>query len=134
MQWDSSEGAGFTTGTPWLPFDPKFALNNVAALKRDPSSLLCLYRALIELRRQHRALSVGAVRVLAVDNNVLCFERRCDDERLMVALNFGDDDAPLNVSDVNRATALLSTFMDRAGAAIEPRLRPNEGIIFSVAQ
>ncbi len=73
MQWDASEGAGFTTGTPWLPFAADFARNNVAALKRGPSSLLCLYRALIELRRHHRALSVGAVRVLAVDNNVLCF-------------------------------------------------------------
>jgi len=134
MQWDASEGAGFTTGTPWLPFAADFARNNVAALKRGPSSLLCLYRALIELRRHHRALRVGAVRVLAVDNNVLCFERRCDDERLIVALNFGDEDAPLNVPGVNGVTALLSTFMDRAGAATGLRLRPNEGIILAVAQ
>jgi alpha-glucosidase len=134
MQWEACEGAGFTTATPWLPVNRDFPHNNVAVLKGDPSSLLCLYRGLIGLRRRHRALSVGAVRVLAVENNVLCFERRCADERLIVALNFGDEDAPLNVPDVVGATVLLSTFMDRAGASMEMRLPPYEGVIFRAGQ
>jgi alpha-glucosidase len=133
MQWDGSAGAGFTTATPWLPLDPDFPHNNVADLKREPRSLLCLYRSLIELRRHHRALSVGAVRVLTVENNVLCFERRYEDERLIIAINFGDADAALDVPDLNGATALLSTFMDRSGASAEARLRPSEGIVFLVA-
>jgi alpha-glucosidase len=80
LQWDESEGAGFTTGTPWLPFDQDYRRNNIAAFKRDPGSLLCLYHRLIELRRRHHALSVGAIRVLAVENDVLCYERSCDGE------------------------------------------------------
>jgi alpha-glucosidase len=134
MQWDASEGAGFTTGTPWLPFDQDYRYNNVAVLKRDPCSLLCLYQRLIELRWHHRELSVGAVRVLVVENDLLCFERSCEGERLIIALNFGDDDAPVNVPEVNGATTLLSTFMDRAGAPTEVRLRRGEGIIFRVAR
>jgi alpha-glucosidase len=132
LQWDESEGAGFTTGTPWLPFDQDYRRNNIAAFKRDPGSLLCLYHRLIELRRRHHALSVGAIRVLAVENDVLCYERSCDGERFVITLNFGDQDASIELPEVNGATALLSTFMDRAGA-ITNRLRPNEGVIFAVA-
>jgi alpha-glucosidase len=133
LQWDESEGAGFTAGIPWLPLAQDYRRNNIAAHKRDPASLLCLYRRLIELRRHHRALSVGAIRVLAVENDVLCFERSCDGERFVVALNFGDEDRPIAVPETNGATALLSTFMDCAGAITNTRLRPNEGIIFAVA-
>jgi alpha-glucosidase len=133
LQWDDSEGAGFTPATPWLPLDQDYPRNNVAALKRDPRSLLCLYRRLIELRRHHRALSNGAIRVLAVENDILCYERSCDGERLVIALNFGAEDAHIEVPQVIGATALLSTFMDRAGAATDSRLRPNEGIIFAGA-
>jgi alpha-glucosidase len=133
LQWDDSEGAGFTTGTPWLPLDQDYPRNNIAALKCDPRSLLCLYRRLIELRRHHRALSTGAIRVLAVESDVLCYERSCDGERLVIALNFGDADARIEIPEVSGATALLSTFMDRASAMTHVRLRPNEGIIFAVA-
>ena len=132
LQWDESEGAGFTAATPWLPLDQDFRHNN-AVLKREPRSLLCLYHRLIELRRRHRALSVGAMRVLAVENDVLCFERSCGGAGLVIALNFGDEDAPVEVPQLKGATALLSTFMDRGGVTTDVRLRPNEGIIFSVA-
>ncbi len=133
FQWDGSEGAGFTTGTPWLPLDQDHRCKNVAALNRDPYSLLSLYHRLIELRRQYHALSVGAVRVLAVENDVLFFERSCEGERIIVALNFGDEGAPINVPEVQGATALLSTFMDWTGKSTKARLRPSEGIMFRAA-
>jgi glycosidase len=88
---------------------------------------------LIELRRQYHALSVGAVRVLAVENDVLFFERSCEGERIIVALNFGDEGAPINVPEVQGATALLSTFMDWTGKSTKARLRPSEGIMFRAA-
>jgi alpha-glucosidase len=133
LQWDESEGAGFTSGTPWLPFSQDYRHDNIVALKRDPRSLLCLYRGLIALRRRHRALSVGAVRLLGVDNDVLCYERSCDGERLVIALNFGDADAAIDIAALNGATVLLSTAMDRPLGVSDGRLRPNEGIIFASA-
>jgi alpha-glucosidase len=49
MQWDAQ--GGFTTGEPWLPLtDP--AQRNVADQRDDPSSMLSLIRALIELRHE----------------------------------------------------------------------------------
>ena len=51
MQWDPVPGAGFTTGTPWLPpADPH--LRSVAGQRSDPESILNLFRELITLRRE----------------------------------------------------------------------------------
>jgi alpha-glucosidase len=50
MQWDDSEHAGFTDGTPWLPLiDP--AARNIEAQQLDPDSLLNLFKRLVILRR-----------------------------------------------------------------------------------
>jgi alpha-glucosidase len=134
FQWDDSKSAGFTSGTPWLPLAQDYHRRNVAVLKRDPDSLLCLYHRLIKLRRQYRALNVGTVRLLAAENDVLCFERSCEDERMIVMLNFAEEDASINLAEVKDATILLSTFMDRPSpGAPEARLRPGEGVIFRVA-
>jgi alpha-glucosidase len=53
MQWDASEGAGFTRGhaRPWLPIGDS-AARNVAAQSRDPDSTLSFCRRLLALRRE----------------------------------------------------------------------------------
>ena len=65
MQWSDGMAAGFTTGAPWLPIADDFSMNNVAALRDDPRSILTLYQRLIELRRAEPALSVGDYSVAA---------------------------------------------------------------------
>ena len=48
MQWSGDKNGGFTTGTPWEPLQPDFAIGkNVAAETADAQSLLSHYRALI---------------------------------------------------------------------------------------
>ena len=62
MQWDASENAGFTTGTPWLPVSDDYRSRNVEAQRVDSSSMLTLQHRLIGMRRDERALSVGSYR------------------------------------------------------------------------
>ena len=70
MAWDASPTGGFTTGAPWLQaLDPKS--RNVESQRRDPSSLLALYRRLLELRR---GLGDG-FRLLDAEPGVLAYER-----------------------------------------------------------
>ena len=70
MAWDASATGGFTTGTPWLPvLDP--TERNVESQRDDPSSLLALYRRLIELRR---GLGEG-FRLLDAEPGVVAYER-----------------------------------------------------------
>jgi alpha-glucosidase len=77
MRWDDRPGAGFTTGTPWLPLgDPAV---NVAAQRDDPGSMLALHRRLLALRHDSPALSAGAYEPVQADGDVLAYLRTGDD-------------------------------------------------------
>jgi alpha-glucosidase len=70
LAWDASPTGGFTTGTPWLAaLDP--SERNVESQRDDPSSLLSLYRRLIEL---HPSFGKG-FRLLDAEPGVVAFER-----------------------------------------------------------
>jgi len=135
MHWDASHNGGFTSGQPWLPLDPSYGSCNVEALSKDPTSILTLYRRLIEFRRRHLALSVGSYAHLATDEHVLAYERRHGAERLLVMLNLGHHPRtiPVPQGDV-QAKVLLSTHLDRdqENAGTEIELRPDEGVIVSL--
>ncbi len=51
VQWDSSEHAGFTTGTPWLPVNENYIDINAEQAVNDESSIYHHYRQLIALRK-----------------------------------------------------------------------------------
>jgi alpha-glucosidase len=59
MQWDADPHGGFTTGTPWLPLASNYSRENVANLAADARSILNLYRALIDLRKNVPELVSG---------------------------------------------------------------------------
>lgn len=107
MRWFPREGAGFTRGIPWLPVGDHVATCNVASEAEDHASLLSLYKTLLQLRRDSRALNVGSFRLLAVDDSVMVYERCDGDERYVMALNFTDADSKLPVP--SPGTLVLST-------------------------
>jgi alpha-glucosidase len=127
MPWDASPQAGFTTGTPWLPLGADHLALNAAAQASDPASMLSLYRALLALRRREAALSLGPIAAVAAGGEVLHYERHDpqDGRRLLVALNLGGAEQPLQVA----GTPLLSTHGDFGNPA---RLRPHEGLVVAL--
>jgi len=90
MPWNGSPRAGFTTGTPWLPLGPEAQTRNVARQRKEPTSLLHLYRELIALRKQTPALYRGRFAALDAPAEVFTYERSEGSSRALVALNFGD--------------------------------------------
>jgi alpha-glucosidase len=135
MQWSEEKYAGFSSAPPWLPVEPDYRDRNVASENEVATSLLQLYRRLIALRRKYRALRAGSYRAVIAAGELLLFVRECEDERLLVALNLGDE--PTSVSfpvGGLRGHVLLSSFCDRdfepADASIE--LRPDEGVIIEL--
>jgi alpha-glucosidase len=106
---------------------------NVAAQRRSPGSMLALYRALIELRRQEPALAIGDYAPLAAEGAVLAYRRRHADRELVVALNLGPEPTAL---DLPRAAGriLLSTHLDRQEPLRTGRLdlRGDEGVILAL--
>jgi alpha-glucosidase len=127
MPWDESAHAGFTTGTPWLPLNPDWRQRNVAAQLADPASMLALHRALLALRRAHPALSIGDVRLIEADGDILAYERTYQGEKIVVALNLGAQDQAVALP---AGRLLLSTLS--SGAYAPGRLAPDQGIVLLV--
>lgn len=136
MQWDDTENAGFTTGEPWLPIAEDFRSCNVAAGSSGrPDSVLAFNRALIELRRSSTEISTGDYRSVDFGNEYLfAYTRELNGEQVLVLLNFSD--VELEIPDVPGGEFLISTHLDREGAAEAGTLtlRANEGVAISLDQ
>ena len=130
MQWDNSKFAGFTTATPWLRLGD-YAAVNVAASSNQRDSMMSLYRALIQLRNGHAALNSGSVACVAGDGNILRYERVDGEQRFAIALNFNENEEECPVGGGH---IVASTYMDRPGDAVGPRLslRPLEGVVVQI--
>jgi alpha-glucosidase len=131
MQWSAESNAGFSDGEPWLPLSADHKMRNVEMLRNDPRSILTLYRRLIALRREHLALGIGDYVPGGIEGDVLWFERRHGDTRLIVALNFGHEASAVRLP--GDARVLLSTYLDREDGPVrsELALRSDEGIILA---
>ncbi len=134
MQWSDEPFSGFSGIEPWLPLAPGWERQNVERQSKDLSSMLSLYRRLLNLRKSSLTLQHGKYREISSADNVFLFERSFEDETVLVALNFGSDsisDLPLPGS----AEILCSTHGDRAGEKMLGRasLRAHEGVVFTTA-
>ena len=130
MQWDAGRFAGFSGVEPWLPLAGDFRAANVDNQRKDPASIFSLYRALIRLRRNTAALTQGAYRPVHAAGALLLYWRERSAERLLVALNFGDEPARAEIDGLH-GHVVVSTHCDRVGVLVGGAvdLRPNEGIV-----
>jgi glycosidase len=112
MQWDASEGAGFTTGTPWELINDDKDEVNVAVQAADENSLLSLYRDLIHLRTEMPALSIGEMYTLDSGNrNIFGMLRVLDDEIVLVLFNLYDEDVTSYGFDLSGSSLTEGTYV-----------------------
>jgi oligo-1,6-glucosidase len=103
MQWDDTEHAGFTTGTPWMAVNPNHNEINARAEIADDDSVFHHYRRLIELRRTEPAVARGDFHMLLADHDqVYAFTRRYGTTELLVLANFSGEPATIEVPDADR--------------------------------
>ncbi len=91
IPWDATPTHGWQRADNWLPFPPEASTRNAATLRDDPSSILHLYRKLLDLRRSSAALRIGEMRVIDAPTGLVAWERRAADERTVVVVNMTDD-------------------------------------------
>lgn len=131
MPWDSSPFAGFSTVEPWLPLNGDWCARNAAAEEADPDSMLSLYRRLLTRRRSTAALAVGDYAGVPAKGGVLAYERRFGNQRLLIALNLGQDEEAIPLPPATQVTDVLdSTLPVRPYDGI---LLANEGLILAIA-
>ncbi len=75
MQWDASDGAGFTTGTPWLGINANHEWLNWAAQDADEHSVLAYYRRLIALRLASPVLRHGNFDPVGATGSLMAYRR-----------------------------------------------------------
>src|ERR1700692_4819220 len=131
MPWDGSASAGFTTGRPWLRLGTDHEEVNVAALEQDGASILHLYRKLIDLRRNRPTLVSGKMQFVGADKGVLRYERRGDDDRILVLLNMSADSVGMTTES---GTILASTEFDREGQKLNGtvEMKAAEGMVIDL--
>ena len=132
MQWNAGPDAGFSTVEPWLPVAPDYEVVNVEAQRADPTSILSLYRRLIWTRKASPALLSGRYRAVdKVPEGCWAYLREHAGQRMLVALNFSDDEYRLSLPDLGVGQLLVSTHLDREGTIdlVALHLRGHEGVI-----
>jgi alpha-glucosidase len=131
MPWDGSASAGFTVSRPWLPLGGNHEEVNVSALAKEETSILHLYRKLIDLRRSRGSLVIGSINSIGADRGVLRYERRGDADRILVLLNMSADSVQMTVGP---GTILASTGFDRDGQQVNDTIEMNaaEGIVIDL--
>jgi oligo-1,6-glucosidase len=124
MQWDASEHAGFTTGTPWIAVNPNHDEINAEAALADPESVFHHYRRLIELRHTEPVVAHGDFTMLmAQDERVYAFTRRLGDVELLVLANVSGDVAAVDVPDADAwagAEVLIANCHAQPGPVLQP--------------
>ena len=102
MQWDASEHAGFTEGTPWMAINPNYRDINADAAVADEHSVFHFYRELIDLRHTLPVVVNGDFRMLLPeDERIYAYTRSLDGTTMLVLGNFSDDEAPVGIDDVD---------------------------------
>ena len=140
MQWNARRYAGFSDVEPWLPVAAGSATVNVEAEEANRTSMLALYRELLELRRVHRALAVGEYQFITASGDLLVYARRTEDAAFLIALNLSHMPSRLSLEALDLSGSsgrvLLSTRLDRGGEPLQSTLtlRGNEGVIAALAR
>ena len=121
MQWDDSENAGFTTGTPWLKVNENYHMINVKAALADKNSVFYYYQKLIQLRKSYDVIIDGVFVGLLKDNDdIYAYERRLGDQRLLVACNFTGNEVPCDLFQGVSGEELISNYKCHKDGVLKP--------------
>ncbi|MFV8764215.1 alpha,alpha-phosphotrehalase [Aerococcus urinaeequi] len=133
MQWDDSENAGFTTGTPWLKVADNYKDINVKK-ELESGKIFPYYQKLIQLRHKLPIIQDGAYHELLTDHpEVLAYYRTYGDQILYVFSHFypgtSQVDLPESVDLTRDYDKLLGNGdLDKMTASFE--LGPYETVAF----
>lgn len=138
MQWDDSEHAGFTTGTPWIKVNPNYKEINVKQALEDPNSVYHYYRKLIQLRKEHPEMVYGTFHDYTENEPyIYAYTRELDGSCLLIVLNHCDEpndyELPGALSAYTREY-LLGNYADIQETGVILHMRPHEARIYKLKQ
>ena len=130
VQWDDSDNAGFTTGTPWFYVNENYTEINVAAQEKDEFSVLNFYRKAIKLRKELSCVRYGDYKEYdKLSSKLYTYSREDDKQKILVVCSFTEDRVTWNVPagfDIESAEQILCNY-DKVKSCV---LRPYEARIY----
>ncbi|WHY35594.1 alpha,alpha-phosphotrehalase [Cytobacillus firmus] len=136
VQWNSTENAGFSDGTPWIPVASNYREINAENALKDENSIFYHYKKLIQLRKQYDIITYGDYELISEDHpDVFAYIRNGVNERLLVVNNFYGKETSFTLpehiqADEYLGEILLANYKQSPSAAETIQLRPYESIIY----
>lgn len=130
MQWDDSENAGFTTGTPWIGVNPNYKDINAKAALADEDSVFHYYQKLIALRKEQPVLVYGHYALLEPDHESLyVYTRTLEEQKMLVICNFTKEEVSYEIPAEFGGKQVLISNYGRDGAEGTITLKPYEALV-----
>jgi len=130
MQWDDTENAGFTQGTPWIGVNPNYRTINAKAQQKDPDSVFHYYQKLIALRKEYDIIPYGTYELLMPeDEELYVFERAYEGRKLLVVCSFADHERSYSIPEEFKEAALLVGNYENSHCEGDVVLRPYEAFV-----
>ncbi|HGQ1500389.1 alpha,alpha-phosphotrehalase [Streptococcus pneumoniae] len=131
MQWDASENAGFSTGTPWLKAGKSYKDINVENEIQGP--IFTFYQDLIRLRKEMLIISEGSYKPAFEDSKqVYAFERQFEDQKLLVLNNFYAKEVEIDLPAVYQNGQILISNYEDAEVSEKILLKPYQTLAIYV--
>lgn len=130
MQWDDTENAGFTAGTPWISVNPNYTEINAKKQTADPDSVFHYYKKLISLRKQYPVIVYGAYELLLKDSEELfVYTRTLEHQKLLVVCSFSENACSFRVPEEFHDAECLISNMPSSYTKETDELRPYEAFV-----
>lgn len=131
MQWDASENAGFSTGTPWLKAGKSYKDINVENEIQGP--IFTFYQDLIRLRKEMPIISEGSYKPAFEDSKqVYAFDRQFEDQKLLVLNNFYAKEVEIDLPAVYQNGQILISNYEDAEVSEKILLKPYQTLAIYV--
>lgn len=129
MQWDNSENAGFTTGTPWLHVNPNHQEINVENALKNKESIFYTYKKLIDLRKKNDSIVWGEYQLVHdTPEEVFAYLRLAANEKWLVVGNISDKTQKFTVPNGD-FSLVVTNYPQETVPKGEIVLRPYEAFV-----
>lgn len=120
IQWDDSNHAGFTTGTPWIDLPNNYRYINIAAALNDKQSVFYTYQKLIQIRHDYDVVTYGEVEPLYMEHpELFIYKRTLKNEQWLVVANYANEDVSLP-EDLDMEGEIMITNSELNGNVLKP--------------
>jgi len=91
MPWKKDQiNSGFSEHSPWLPIPEEHISKSVEVQLNDPDSVLNSFKRFIAWRKNMPALISGDIKFIPMDEPIISFYRRCDEQEIILYFNLSN--------------------------------------------